>query len=222
MRVADGLAIRDADGEATGVRVAVLFDTFSNIGLFLEDHLVKTIKKVTNKSANRWDLFTPKSYHKAAKIVPLRPNAMVRLWAFQGSMTTNVITKQIDWTGLDRVVNAAQKNGKKLILVLTEQAGHCDDGHWKGKTWYAGGYKQAFNDLGNGLTPLSYLDYVKLIVARYKDIPAVAMWEPINEPNASDCVSETGYECYSHLSCSNEPAANNNSGESNKVTVTTP
>src|ERR1700753_3793674 len=44
----------------------------------------------------------------------LRPNSVVRIWAFQGSMAINVTTKQIDWTGLDRVVNAAQKDGIKL------------------------------------------------------------------------------------------------------------
>lgn len=137
----------------------------------------------------------------------LRPNSVVRMWAFQGSMTTNVKTKKIDWTGIDRVVNAAQKNGKKLILVLGEQAGHCDDGHYKDISWYQGGYKQSFNVYANGLTPLPYLDYVKLIVERYKNSPAVAMWEPVNEPEASTCTNATGYDCYANLSCPNEQAA---------------
>lgn len=137
----------------------------------------------------------------------LRTNSPVRMWAFQGTITTNPTTKQLDWTGLDRVVNAAQKNGKKLILVLGDQAGHCDDGHWKDKAWYQGGYKQVTNDYGNGLTPLPYLDYVKQVVTRYKDSSAIAMWEPINEPNAADCLSGKGYDCYSHLACPDEPAA---------------
>lgn len=137
----------------------------------------------------------------------LRPNAAVRMWAFQGTIATNTTTKKLDWTGLDRVVNAAAKNGKKLILVLGDQSGHCDDGHWKDKAWYQGAYKQAVNDYGNGLTPLPYLEYVKAIVTRYKDSPAIAMWEPINEPAASDCTSGKGYECYANQVCADETAA---------------
>lgn len=137
----------------------------------------------------------------------LRPNSIVRMWAFQGTITTNVTTKRLDWTGLDRVVNAAEKNGKKLILVLGDQSGHCDDGHFKDKAWYEGGYKQSYNDLGNGLTPLSYSEYVKQVVARYKNSPAIAMWEPINEPIASNCLSGKGYECFAQQACPDETAA---------------
>jgi mannan endo-1,4-beta-mannosidase len=136
----------------------------------------------------------------------LRPNSVVRMWAFQGTIATNVTTKQIDWTGLDRVVAAAEKDNIKLILVLGDQAGACDDGHWRDPSWYQGGYKQAFNDYGDGLTPISYLDYVKLIVSRYKDSPAVGMWEPINEPEAANCQSGQGTACYAHQVC-NEPVA---------------
>ena len=137
----------------------------------------------------------------------LRLNSAVRLWAFQGAAAINPGTKKLDWAGLDRVVNAASKNGVKLILVLGNQDGNCDDGHYKDKAWYLGGYKQAYNDSGNGLTPLPYLDYVKAVVNRYKDSTAVAIWEPMNEPAAGECVSGTGFECYNNLKCSDEQAS---------------
>lgn len=137
----------------------------------------------------------------------LRPNSAVRLWAFQGGAATNPTTKKLDWAALDRVVNAAQKNGMKLILVLGNQDGNCDDGHYKDKSWYESGFKQVFNPLGNGLTPLPYFDYVKEVVARYKDSPAIAMWEPVNEPAAGECVSGSGYDCYGNLQCSNEASS---------------
>ncbi len=131
----------------------------------------------------------------------LRPNSIVRMWAFQGSITTNVKTKQIDWTGLDRVIDAADRNGVKLLLVLTDQSGTCDDGHWKDKEWYRSGYKRAVNDLKNGLTPLAYLDYVKLIVSRYKDSETIAMWELVNEAEAADCKEKKGSACYTAQTC---------------------
>lgn len=137
----------------------------------------------------------------------LRPNSMVRIWAFQGSITANATTKKIDWTGLDRVVNAAQKDGDKLIVVLGDQAGNCDDGHWRDTAWYGGGYTKAINDNGNGLTPLPYSEYIKLVVARYKDSPAIAMWQPINEPVVAECTGATGTACYARQTCNNEPAS---------------
>lgn len=137
----------------------------------------------------------------------LRPNSVVRLWAFQGTGATHTVTKKLDWAGIDRVVNAAERNGKKLILVLGNQDGHCDDGHYKDRNWYEGEYTKAFNTTGNGLTPLPYLDYVKAIVERYKNTSAIAMWEPINEPAAGDCVNGTGYDCYTNLQCIDEQAS---------------
>lgn len=138
----------------------------------------------------------------------LRPFSVIRLWAFQGGQATNVTTRQIDWSGIDRVVNAAQQNNIKLILTLADQSGTCDDGHWKDLNWYLGGYKKPLNDLNNGLTPLSYLDYVKLIVYRYKDSTAIAMWEMINEPEASDCPAGfKGSACYQKQICPDEKKA---------------
>ena len=39
----------------------------------------------------------------------------------------------------------------------------------------------------NGLNPLSYWSYVQDVVNRYKNSPALGMWEPISEPEASAC-----------------------------------
>jgi endo-1,4-beta-mannosidase len=105
------------------------------------------------------------------------------------------------------VVAAAEKNQVKLILVLGDQSGNCDDGHWKDRAWYEAGYKQVNDDLGNGLTPLPYIEYVKLIVNRYKDSKTIAMWEPINEPESSDCKGAKGSACYTKQSCKDEVSA---------------
>ncbi|MEP7167092.1 MAG: cellulase family glycosylhydrolase [Candidatus Woesebacteria bacterium] len=137
----------------------------------------------------------------------LRLNSVVRTWAFQGGIATNVQTKQTDWSGLDRVVQAASQSGIKLILTLGEQAGTCDDGRWKDRSWYESGFAQIQSDLKNGLTPLSYLDYVRQVVSRYKDSTAIAMWEPINEPIAADCTGAKGTSCFAKQTCTDEAAA---------------
>lgn len=137
----------------------------------------------------------------------LRPNSAVRIWAFQGSAATNTTTKLPDWSGLDRVITAASHSGVKLILVLGDQAGTCDDGHWKDRSWYEGGYTKAFNDSKNGLTPLPYIEYVRSVVSRYKDSTTIAMWEPINEPSSADCIGATGTACYTKQTCTDEGAA---------------
>ncbi len=138
----------------------------------------------------------------------LRPNSIVRFWAWQGSMATNVTTKQLDWTGIDRVISHASLHGQRLIISLGDQAGTCDDALWKDVSWYNGGFTQVHNP--TGMTPLSYWNFAQQIVARYKDSPTIAMWELINEPEASTCAPGYGStNCYAHLSCPDEQAAAN-------------
>src|SRR5665213_259194 len=89
----------------------------------------------------------------------LPANSLVRFWAFQGTMATNVNTHQLDWGPLDRVFAAAAAHGQRLIVTLTDQGGTCDGGHWQDPSWYQSGFKTVFNDPattdGRGLTPLS-------------------------------------------------------------------
>ena len=129
----------------------------------------------------------------------MRPNGMIRIWAWQGSMTINPSTKQLDWTGVDRVLNAAKKYKQRVIISLAAQTGECDDQHWKDSQWYQGGYKNVYNQ--TGLTPLSYWDYVQKIVDHYKMSQVIAMWELVNEPETSDCMGYTGVACSQHQVC---------------------
>ncbi len=142
----------------------------------------------------------------------LRPDSLVRFWAFQGTMATNVDTGQIDWAPLDRVFAAAAAYGQRLIPVLTDQGGTCDGDHWQDPSWYNGGFEQVFDDPsptnGVNLTPLSYWNYLRAIVNRYKDSPALGMWEPISEAEASTC--PPSYEpsnCSGNQTCPDEAAA---------------
>jgi hypothetical protein len=142
----------------------------------------------------------------------LPPNSLVRFWAFQATMATNVNTGQLDWGPLDRVFAAAAAHNQRLVVVLADQGGTCDGGHWQDPSWYEGGFEDVFNSPSNsngaGLDPLSYWTYLQDIVSRYASSPALGMWEPISEAEASTC--PTQYEptnCSGHEICSDEAAA---------------
>ncbi len=142
----------------------------------------------------------------------LRPDSLVRFWAFQGTMATDVNTGQLDWGPLDRVFAAAAAHGQRLIPVLTDQGGTCDGNHWQDPDWYNGGFEQVFDDPsptnGVNLTPLSYGNYLQAIVNRYKDSPALGMWEPISEAEASTCPpQDEPLRCSGNQTCPDEAAA---------------
>jgi hypothetical protein len=138
----------------------------------------------------------------------LPSGASVRIWGFQGSMATNPTTQQRDWSGLDRVVAEAGRHGDHLVMSLANQDGDCDDGHWKDAAWYEGGYRDVYSGNAYTIAIDSYWDWVHEIVGRYKDTPTIAMWELVNEPEASTCapgVSSVG--CYEHLECADQRTA---------------
>lgn len=137
-----------------------------------------------------------------ALFADLPDRSAVRLWAWQGSMATNPSTGLRDWRGLDRVVEAAERHGVLLIMSLTSQGGNCDDGHWKDAAWYGGGYRLRYNADGYAVTTTSYWDYVGEIVGRYAGSPAIAVWEPVNEPEASECApGYSSWRCFGHAEC---------------------
>ena len=112
----------------------------------------------------------------------LRPNSMVRFAASQ-RFAWNQATDQRDFTALDRVVNTAARHGQRVIPVIGDFAGHCYDGPYKTEAWYASGYRQVYNN-AEGSNPLSYWDWMRLLVSRYASSPTVGMWEPMNEAEA--------------------------------------
>jgi mannan endo-1,4-beta-mannosidase len=137
----------------------------------------------------------------AALFSSLPPDSIVRFWAFQGTFATNETTGQIDWGPIDQVFYLAAQYHVYLIPVITDQGGTCDGNHWQDPQWYAGGYKDVFNSAadsgGRGLTPLSYWTYTQDLVNRYRNSPALGMWEPVSEPEASTCAA-----VYEPLNCS--------------------
>jgi mannan endo-1,4-beta-mannosidase len=142
----------------------------------------------------------------------LAPNSLVRFWAFQGDLATDPTTHEIDWAPIDEIFYLAAQYHVYLIPTITDQGGTCDGSHWQDLSWFSGGYKDVFdsatNSDGSGDTSLSYWTYMQELVNRYKNSPALGMWEPISEAEASTCAA--GYQplnCSGHQTCPNESAA---------------
>jgi hypothetical protein len=141
----------------------------------------------------------------------LPPNSLVRFWAYE-AMAINIHTHQLDWAPIDRVFAAAAAHGQRLIVSLGGQGGICDGEHWQDPTWYNGGFRDVYNNASNsdgaGLDPISYWDYVQDIVTRYRNSPALGMWEPLSEAEASTCPPQfQPTNCGGHQSCPDERAA---------------
>lgn len=138
----------------------------------------------------------------AALLDRLPPRSVVRV-GFGQDTTVNAGTGQRDWSGLDRVVRLAEQSPShpRLAVSLTSQSGTCDAGHWRGRDWYAGGYRRP--QWGrDGQPRIAYVDYLQQVVSRYAASPAIAYWEPVGEPEASDCAPGfDGSDCYGHLTC---------------------
>jgi mannan endo-1,4-beta-mannosidase len=148
----------------------------------------------------------------AALFSSLAPGSMVRFWAFQGTTATDINTGQIDWAPIDEVFYLAATYHVYLIPAITSQGGSCDGGHWQDPSWYTGGYRAVFNTPANsdgtGRTPLSYWNYLQELVSRYRNSPALGMWEPIVEPEASTCpAAYQPSDCSGHQTCPDESVA---------------
>ncbi len=132
----------------------------------------------------------------------LPKNSLLSVTAMQAMAFNNKTTFALDFTPIDRIMNAALRHGHRLNLGLASQSGDCSDGHWKDAAWYAGGYKKRFNDDGRNLERLSFWDYLHVIVARYRAHPALGMWGLVGEPESSNCAKGfRGAACYGRLTC---------------------
>jgi mannan endo-1,4-beta-mannosidase len=148
----------------------------------------------------------------ASLFASLAPDSIVRFWAFQGDLATNASTHEIDWAPIDQVFYLAAARHVYLIPAITDQGGTCDGDHWQDPSWYTGGYKDVYNSAtdadGTGDTPISYWDYMQELVDRYKNSPALGMWEPISEAEASSCpAAYQPLNCSGHQVCPDESVA---------------
>jgi hypothetical protein len=114
-----------------------------------------------------------------------------------------------DWRALDSVVAAADQSTThvRLIAYVATQGGVCDGNVYKSDGWYRSGYLQPYTGpVGYGdsadYAHSSYWTYLQEVVSRYAGNPAILMWEPMSEPEASTCLpGYSGGGCYGHDTC---------------------
>jgi hypothetical protein len=107
---------------------------------------------------------------------------LLRAWAFR-----RFTRDGDDFTTLDRLIEAARRQGLRLVLALENEWADCSapdpdgaDGR-KSARWYRDGYRHPGFD-----GKLAYRDYVGRVVTRYRDEPVVALWQLLNEPESPD------------------------------------
>jgi hypothetical protein len=111
------------------------------------------------------------------------PDQLFRVWFFQAFALTKTIPRTLNWTGMDRLVQWAGQYHQHLDVTLSNQWPDCDSGVPHDLSWYQGGYNQTITKDGNNI--MSYASWIQLVLARYGNNPAIAMWEPVNEQNAT-------------------------------------
>ena len=97
--------------------------------------------------------------------------SVVRFWAFQSYTAGGT-----DWRAFDRVVRLARKHDLLLLPVLENQWADCTHGGPRDASWYAGRFRQP----DDGYL-LAYEAYVRAVVTRYRDEPAIFAWMLMNE-----------------------------------------
>jgi hypothetical protein len=106
---------------------------------------------------------------------------VVRTWFFQSYVAGR------SWAAFDRVLADAARHQIRVIPVLTNQWGSCEDYdrtplQYKALGWYQSGYR---TDLSYGL-PLPYRDFAVGVARHYAGDPRVAFWQLVNEAEAAD------------------------------------
>jgi mannan endo-1,4-beta-mannosidase len=107
----------------------------------------------------------------------------IRTWFFQNQGTGS--NGQRDWSTLDHTLAVAKKHGMRVIPVLADQWGYCEgaprnNGGYKTEQWYRSGYRSV---VPPGML-VTYRDWVREAVTRYRSDPTILAWQLVNEAEA--------------------------------------
>ncbi|WP_084524176.1 cellulase family glycosylhydrolase [Nocardia inohanensis] len=115
--------------------------------------------------------------------------SLTRVPMFQ-ALAVNKNTGALDFTAVDEVITVAEKYGRLVLPVLGAQTGDCGDEIFKQRDWYVDGWKKLIPVPGRSV--LSYRDWLRTAVSRWRGSPVLAGWELVGEPEPSNC---SGTQC---------------------------
>ncbi|MEO6996631.1 MAG: cellulase family glycosylhydrolase [Terracoccus sp.] len=108
---------------------------------------------------------------------------VIRFWAFPTYTADGT-----DFSGMDRFIAAARREGLRVLPVLEDGPGNCSTGESgvalsqvDGGHWYSNGYRQPL-----GRASISYRDYARLVAEHYRNEPAILGWTMVNEAETSE------------------------------------
>lgn len=108
---------------------------------------------------------------------------VIRFWAFPTYTADGT-----DFSGMDRFIAAARRQGLRVLPVLEDGPGNCSTGESgvalsqvDGGRWYSSGYRQPL-----GRASISYRDYARLVAEHYRNEPAILGWTMVNEAETSE------------------------------------
>ncbi|MGH3608515.1 MAG: hypothetical protein ACRDRD_10585 [Pseudonocardiaceae bacterium] len=106
---------------------------------------------------------------------------VVRTWFFQSYVADR------GWSAFDRVLSDAARYGIRIVPVLANQWGTCEDYNrtpvlYKALGWYQSGYR---TELEYGLH-LSYRTYAVRVAEHYAGDTRIAFWQLMNEAEAAN------------------------------------
>ncbi|GAB35558.1 hypothetical protein [Gordonia otitidis] len=110
----------------------------------------------------------------------LPPRALTRFNLFSAFLVDKV--GKNNYSRLDAIFAAAKRHNQMILPVLTGSSGACEDEKFKERSWYQNGWQKT--EIAAGMT---FADWLSTAVARWHDEPTLAGWEPVGEPEASNC-----------------------------------
>ena len=112
----------------------------------------------------------------------LPPRSLTRFDAFQ-ALAIDRTTGTLNYSAVDAVFDAARAHDQLVVPVLTAQDGACEDEVFKDREWYVDGWRS----VAASAAVVSFEDWIRIAVERWRDEPALAAWETVGEPETSVC-----------------------------------
>lgn len=109
--------------------------------------------------------------------------------AWFGQWLANPRGQGLDFSVFDHTLQVARAHGFKVVVTLADQDGTWDDGISKtlDSGWYQDGYRTRVSSVPStwgARNTMTYREFVRTVVQRYRDDPTVLAWQLVNEAEA--------------------------------------